>query len=77
MRDELGGKFMTNFVGLRGKIYSYLIDDGSGYKKGKGTKKCVIKRKLKFENYKNCLEASQLDNIIKYLEKNKINIDSL
>ena len=60
MRDELGGKFMTNFVGLRRKIYSYLIDDGSGDKKGKGTKKCVIKRKLKFENYKNCLEASQL-----------------
>ena len=35
--------------------------------------KCVIKRKLKFENYKNCLEASQFDNKIKYLGKNKIN----
>ena len=35
----------------------------------KDTKKCVIKRKLKFENYKNCLEATQLDNKIKYLEK--------
>ena len=46
-------------------------------KKGKGKKKCVIKRKLKFENYKNCLEATQLDNKITYLEKNKINIDSL
>ena len=43
----------------------------------KDTKKCVIKRKLKFENYKNCLEATQLDNKIKYLEKNKINIHSL
>ena len=38
---------------------------------------CVIKRKLKFENYKNSLEATQLDNKIKYLEKNKININSL
>ena len=37
----------------------------------KDTKKCVIKRKLKFENYKNCLEATQLDNKIKYLEKNE------
>ena len=27
-------------------------------KKGKGKKNCVIKRKLKFENYKNCLEAT-------------------
>ena len=35
-------------------------------------KKCVIKRKLKFKNYKNCLEATQLDNIINYLEKNKL-----
>ena len=38
---------------------------------------CVIKRKLKFENYKKCLESNQLDNKIKYLEKNKTNIDSL
>ena len=69
MKDELGGKIMTKFVGLRAKTYSYLIDDGSEDKKAKGTKKCVIKRKLKFENYKNCLEATQLDNKIKYLEK--------
>ena len=37
-------------------------------KKSKGTKKCVIKRKLQSENYKNCLEATQPDNKIKYLE---------
>ena len=76
MKDELGGKIMTKFVGLIAKIYSYLIDDSSE-DKDKGTKKCVIRRKLKFENYKNCLEATQLENKINYLEKNKINIDSL
>ena len=70
MKDELGGKIMTKFVGLRAKTYSYLIDDGSEDKKAKGTKKCVIKKQqLKFENYKNCLEATQLYNKIKYLEK--------
>ena len=31
-------------------------------KKQKAQKKCVIKRKLKFENYKNCLEANQREN---------------
>ena len=41
-----------------------------------GTKKCVIKRKLKFENYKNFLEATQLENKMNYLQKNKISIDS-
>ena len=69
MKDELGGKVMTRFVGLRAKAYSYLIDDGSEDKKAKSTKKCVAKRKLKFEYYKNCLEANQLDNKINYLEK--------
>ena len=38
MKDELGGKIMTEFVGLRPKIYPYLIDDGSGDKTAKGTK---------------------------------------
>ena len=54
MKDKLGQKTMTKFVGQRAKIYSYLIDDSSEDKKAKVTKKCYIKRKLKFENYKNC-----------------------
>ena len=44
MKDELGRKIMTKFVGLKEKTYSYLIDDGSEDKKAKGTKKCVIKK---------------------------------
>ena len=52
MKDEYGGKIMINFVGLKAKTCSYLIDDSSEDKKAKCTKKCVIKRKLKFENYK-------------------------
>ena len=66
---------MTKLFGLRAKTYSSLIDDGNEDKKVKWTKKCVIKRKLKFEIYKNCLEGTQLDNEINYLEKNEINID--
>ena len=31
------------------------MDDGSAHKKAKGTKRCVIKRRLPFENYKDCL----------------------
>ena len=45
MKDELSGKIMIKFVGLRTKTYIYLIDDGSENKKAKGTEKCVIKRK--------------------------------
>ena len=66
---------MTKFVGLRAKTYNYLIDDNSEDKKTKDTKKCVIKRELKFEDYKNCLKVTQLENKINYLEKNKFTID--
>ena len=75
MEDELGGKIMTKFVGLGAKTYRFLIDGGSKGKKAKDTKKCVIKRKVKFDNYKNCLESTQLENKINHLEKNKTDID--
>ena len=55
MKDELGGKIMEEFVGLRPKCYSYLMD-GRVDKKAKGTKKCVIKRCLMFDNYSECLK---------------------
>ena len=77
MKDDLGGTIMTKFVGLRAKTYSYLIDNGSEDKKAKGSKMCVIKRKAKFENYKNCLEATQLENKINYLEKYKVDINGI
>ena len=62
-KDELGGKIITGVVALWAKTYAYLID---GYdddyetnkiinKKANGTKKCVIKRRLMFENYKDSL----------------------
>ena len=52
MKDELGGRVITEFVALRPKTYSYLTDDFKEYNKAKGTKKCVIKRMIKFNDYK-------------------------
>ena len=40
-------------------------------------KKVCHKKKHKFENYKNCIEATQLHTGTKYLEKIKINVNSL
>ena len=54
-KDELGDKIMTEFVALRAKTYAYLMYDGSEHKRAKGTKKCIIKRELRFENYKDSL----------------------
>ena len=51
----MGGKIITEFVTLRPKAYSYLDDDGNNHKKAKGIKKCLIKQKLMFQNFKDCL----------------------
>ena len=58
MEDELGAKIVKEFAGLRTKTYSYLKDSNDEDKKTKSRKKCVMKRKLKFQDYKNCLEAA-------------------
>ena len=55
MKDELVGEIITDFVTLRHKTYSYLTDDSKEDKKAKGTKKCVIKKMIKFDDYKKCL----------------------
>ena len=44
MKDELGEKVTKKFAGLRAKTYSYLTDNYDKDKKGKQTKRCVIKK---------------------------------
>ena len=53
IKDELGGEIITEFVTLRPKNYSYLTDDSKEGKKAKGKKKCIIKKMIKFNDYKN------------------------
>ena len=54
MKDELGGTIITEFVALRPKAYSYITNDFTELKKAKGTKKCVVKKMLRFSDFKNC-----------------------
>ena len=55
MKDELGCAIMTEFVALRPKLYSFRNGDSGESKKCKGIKKCIVKKTLTFEDYKNCL----------------------
>ena len=55
MKDELGGEIIIDFIALRPKTYSYLTDNDKIDKKAKGTKKCIIKKIIKFDDYKKCL----------------------
>ena len=60
MKDELRGNIMTEFVALRPETYSYLTDDCEDDKKAKGTEKCVIKQRPKFNDYKDCLLSNEI-----------------
>ena len=55
MKDEAGGKTIKEFVGLRAKLYSFVMDDGEETKKCKGVKKQVVESSISHENYKTCL----------------------
>ena len=68
MKDEVGGRIITEFVGLRSKLYAYKVqklecqcEDSCNEceeiicKKCKGTKRLVVKNCITFENYKDCL----------------------
>jgi len=60
MKDELGGKTMTEFIALRPKMYAYEKLDGGVDKKCKGTKKCVVKKQITFKDYKQVLETGDV-----------------
>ena len=75
MKGESGGHTMKTFVGFRAKTYSYLKDRNDEGKKAKVTKSYAIKRKLKLQDYKNFLSASQITNTVNHLEKTDINAD--
>ena len=57
MKDECGGKYITEFVGLRAKSYSFITSDGKVEKKCKGVKKYVVKKYITHEDYKECLST--------------------
>ena len=54
-KDEVGGKVIDEFVGLRAKLYSYKMFEGKESKKCKGVKKSVVKKSIAHEDYKKCL----------------------
>ena len=58
-KDEVAGKQITHFVGLRPKLYSFRIEEDKEVRKCKGIKKNVIKKKLDFDDYVKCLFSGE------------------
>ena len=60
MKDELNGEIMKEFVALRSKMYAYK-DGSKESKRCKRIKKCVVKKDIKFEDYKRCLMTGEIE----------------
>ena len=58
-KDEAAGKNITEFVGLRAKLYSYKMEEGKENKKCKGIKKAVVEKSITHEDYKTCLKTGK------------------
>ncbi|KAL4154292.1 hypothetical protein QTP88_002114 [Uroleucon formosanum] len=66
-KDELNGKIMTEFIGLRSKLYSHrILDTEKEIKKAKGVKKNVVENKICFNDFENCLLTKES----KYVKQN-------
>jgi hypothetical protein len=59
IKDETGGIPIESFVGLRPKVYSIKISDGTEIRKGKGVHNSIVKNKLTHEDYLNCLQNNE------------------
>lgn len=55
MKDECNGAIMTEFVGLRSKVYSFSVQDRTITKKLKGVKKRALQKRITFDDYKKCI----------------------
>ena len=58
-KDEAAGKIIKEFVGLRAKLYSFIMEDGVETKKCKGIKKQVVESSITHEDYKTCLTTGK------------------
>ena len=54
-KDEVAGRQITHFVGLRPKLYSFKVEGEKANKKCKGIKKNVVKKGINFQDYFECL----------------------
>jgi len=55
MKDENNGAIMTEFVGLRAKMYALRVDGKKDTKKVKGVKSNVVAKSISFDDYMRCL----------------------
>ena len=58
-KDEAAGKIIKEFIGLRAKLYSFIMEDEKENKRCKGVKKQVVENSITHEDYKTCLRTGK------------------
>ncbi|XP_043479982.1 uncharacterized protein LOC122509796 [Leptopilina heterotoma] len=66
MKDECNGKIVTEFVGLRSKMYSVRVEGKDFIKKAKGIKSGVVKKSIHFDDYVKCLRDFDIQTRTQY-----------
>ena len=76
-KDEACGSPIIEFVGLKSKMYSYVKDNNKEVKTAKGNKKCIVKKDIKHEDYKNTLfNKMQMHHKMKTIRSDKHQLNS-
>ena len=76
-KDEACSIPITEFIGLRSKMYSYIKDNNKGGKTAKGIKKNIINNNIKHTDYKNVLlENRQIQHTMKTIRSSKHQLGS-
>ena len=57
-KDEVNGKIITEFIGLKPKMYAFKVQDDKEQKKAKGVPKHIVKKEMNFNMYKKTLEEN-------------------
>ncbi|XP_031788876.1 uncharacterized protein LOC116417894 isoform X2 [Nasonia vitripennis] len=78
MKDECNGKILTEFVGLRSKMYSTRVNNQDSMKKIKGIKASVVKKTIEFNDYLDCLKNSCIQSREQYAIRSKLhNVETI
>ncbi|XP_051157441.1 uncharacterized protein LOC127279246 [Leptopilina boulardi] len=72
MKDECCGKIVTEFVGLRSKMYSVRVENQDFIKKAKGVKAGVVKKSISFDDYVYCLRNVNMQSRTQYTIRSKL-----
>ena len=72
MKDECSGQIVTEFVGLRSKMYSIRVNGQDFVKKAKGMRAAIVDKTIGFKDYVECLKNEQSQSRTQYMIRSRL-----